>query len=145
MQPRIRSYFTQHFHDHELMLATVHKHGWKPMSLGAPVLCCFALASFIIAAIIEILADQSQRNGGLALSASADSFSTFVQFCYLFLPTIVAVIYSLLWSWIDLDVKRIQPWLEMSRPAGATAESSIFLDYPYDFIAFVPIKAARRR
>ncbi|KAF6841696.1 hypothetical protein CPLU01_00368 [Colletotrichum plurivorum] len=145
MQPRIRSYFTQHFHDHELMLTTVHKHGWKPMSLGAPVLCCFALASFIIAAIIEILADQSQRNGGLALSASADSFSTFVRFCYLFLPTIVAVIYSLLWSWIDLDVKRIQPWLEMSRPAGATAESSIFLDYPYDFIAFVPIKAARRR
>ncbi|KAF6817267.1 hypothetical protein CSOJ01_02449, partial [Colletotrichum sojae] len=79
--------------------------------------------------------EKSQRNGGLALSASADSFSTFVRFCYLFLPTIVAVIYSLLWSWIDLDVKRIQPWLEMSRPAGATAESSIFLDYPYDFIA----------
>ncbi|GKT40800.1 uncharacterized protein ColSpa_00981 [Colletotrichum spaethianum] len=33
----------------------------------------------------------------------------------------------------------------MSRPEGATAERSIFLDYPYDFIAFVPLRAAKRR
>ncbi|KAF6828066.1 hypothetical protein CMUS01_08727 [Colletotrichum musicola] len=136
---------TAEVHETSILVNQGDRSDEKPMSLGATVLFCFALASFIIAIIIEILADQSQRNGGLALSASADGFSTFVQFCYLFLPTIVAVIYSLLWSWIDLDVKRIQPWLEMSRPAGATAESSIFLDYPYDFIAFVPIKAARRR
>lgn len=115
------------------------------MTLSATVLFSFAFASFILAIIIEVLAYQSRVKGGLALSRSADEIPAFAKFCYLFLPTIVAVIYSLLWSWIDLDVKRIQPWLEMSRPAGATAEGSMFLDYPYDFIAFVPIRAAKRR
>ncbi|CAI0645263.1 unnamed protein product [Colletotrichum noveboracense] len=114
------------------------------MTIGAPVLFSFAFVSFILAVIIEILAQQSQRAGGLALSPSTNEIPTFAKFCYLFLPTIVAVIYSLLWSWIDLDVKRLQPWLEMSRPEGATAEHSIFLDYPYEFVAFVPFKAARR-
>ncbi|KAF9881071.1 hypothetical protein CkaCkLH20_01221 [Colletotrichum karsti] len=122
-----------------------HKHGWKPLTLSASVLFCFALASFTLAVIIEILAQQSKKNGGLALSPTLDDIPSYAKFAYLFLPTIVAVIYSLLWSWIDLDVKRIQPWLEMSRPEGATAMRSIFLDYPYDFVAFAPIKAARRR
>ncbi|KAK1730331.1 hypothetical protein CaCOL14_004173 [Colletotrichum acutatum] len=135
----------QRSRDSECSLETVHKHGWKPLTLSAPVLFSFAFTSFLLAVIIEILAQQSQSQGGFALSKSADDIPAFANFCYLFLPTIVAVIYSLLWSWIDLDVKRMQPWLEMSRPKGATAEKSIFLDYPYDFIAFVPIKAAKRR
>ncbi|OBR11889.1 Phosphoribosylaminoimidazole-succinocarboxamide synthase [Colletotrichum higginsianum IMI 349063] len=115
------------------------------MTLSATVLFSFAFASFILAIIIEILAQQSEKKGGFALSKSADDIPAFANFCFLFVPTIVAVIYSLLWSWIDLDVKRTQPWLEMSKPDGTTAERSVFLDYPYDFIAFVPLKAARRR
>lgn len=113
--------------------------------MTAPVLFSFAFASFLLAAIIEVLAQQSERRGGLALSPSANDIPAFANFCYLFLPTIVAVIYSLLWSWIDLDVKRIQPWFEMSRSTGATAERSILLDYPYEFVGFVPLRAARRR
>lgn len=115
------------------------------MTLGAPVLFSFAFVSFILAVIIEILAQQSQKNGGLTLTTSSDDLPTYAKFGYLFLPTIVSVIYSLLWSWVDLDVKRIQPWLEMSKPAGAEADHSIFLDYPYDFVAFVPFRAAKRR
>ncbi|KAK2048923.1 hypothetical protein LZ31DRAFT_489657 [Colletotrichum somersetense] len=130
--------------DSECSLDTVHKHGWKPLTLSAPVLFSFAFASFILAIVIEVLAYQSRVKGGLALSKSVEDIPAFARFSYLFLPTIVAVIYSLLWSWIDLDIKRIQPWLEMSKPGGATAERSIFLDYPYDFIALVPMKAAKR-
>jgi len=105
----------------------------------------FAITSLALAGLIEFLAQLSRRNGGLALSPSGDSIPSLVKFSYLFLPTIVAVIYSICWNWIDLDVKRIQPWLELSREEGATAESSLLLDYPYDFVAFVPFKAAKRR
>ncbi|KAF5506745.1 hypothetical protein CGCS363_v005268 [Colletotrichum siamense] len=122
-----------------------HKHGWKPLTVSAAVLFSFAFVSFILAVIIEVYAQQSKRYGGLALSPSIDAMPYYVKFSYLFLPTIVAVIYSLLWSWIDLDVKRIQPWLEMSRPEGAKATHSIFLDYPYEFVAFAPLRAFRRR
>lgn len=115
------------------------------MSMRPPVLISFATTSLVLAAIIETLAQQSELRGGLALSPSINDIPGPVTFAYLFLPTIVAVIYSLLWSWIDLDVKRMQPWLELSRQGGTTAENSLFLDYPYDFVAIVPFKAAKRR
>lgn len=64
---------------------------------------------------------------------------------YLYVPQILAVVYSLTWNWVDLDVKRMQPWFELSKPEGAKAINSLFLDYPYDFIALVPFKAAKER
>jgi hypothetical protein len=110
-----------------------------------PVLLAFACASLTLAIILEIFAQRSQSAGGLALTQSPGDIPTIVTFSYLFFPTTVAVIYSLCWSWIDLDVKRMQPWLELSRPGGAMAGDSLFLDYAYDFVAFVPFKAAKRR
>jgi len=105
----------------------------------------FVIVSLGLAGALEGLAQRSQRNGGLALSTSSDSIPGLAKFSYLFLPTIIAVVYSIWWTWVDLDVKRTQPWLELSRPDGATAENSLLLDYPYDFVAFVPLKAARKR
>lgn len=122
-----------------------HQHGWKPVTLSATVLSLFALISIILGIIIEFLAQWAQRSGGLATVPSSEDFPTYVSFSYRFLPTILAVFYSLFWSWVDLDAKRMQPWFELSKPGGATAENSIFLSYPYDFVAFVPATALRRR
>ncbi|KAH0497771.1 hypothetical protein TgHK011_005056 [Trichoderma gracile] len=97
-------------------------HGWKP-----------------------ILAQRSQKFGGLSLVDDADEIPSAVNLTYLYLPTIIAVLYSLVWNWIDLDVKRMQPWTEVSKPDGATGRRSVFLDYPVDFVAFVPFKAAKQR
>lgn len=64
---------------------------------------------------------------------------------YLYGPTIVAVLYSLMWNWVDLDVKRMQPWFELSRPGGAKASKSLNLTYPTDFIPLVPGQAFKLR
>lgn len=109
------------------------------------MLILFATISLILIAIIEFLAQWSESKGGLAISASLDDFPTYVNFSYQFLPTIVAVIYSLFWSWVDLDAKRMQPWFELSKDSGVTAKNSIFLSYPYDFVGSVPITALRRQ
>ncbi|KAL2760650.1 hypothetical protein ACRALDRAFT_2080653, partial [Sodiomyces alcalophilus JCM 7366] len=119
--------------------------GWKPAILSPAVLICFALLSLILVAIIEVLAQQSQMAGGLSLSTDPDDLSPFATFSYLFLPTIIAVFYSLFWSWVDLDAKRTQPWFEMSREGGATAKDSVLLTYPYDFVGFVPFRAFKNR
>ncbi|KAJ6783106.1 hypothetical protein PWT90_05928 [Aphanocladium album] len=123
----------------------VHTHGWKPETMQSPVLVSLALASLLIAALLEILAQKSAAEGALSIVPTADDISGLVSFAYLYLPTIVAVLYSLAWNWVDLDVKRMQPWLELSREGGATGRDSLFLDYPVDFVAFVPFKAAKRR
>ncbi|KAL8801402.1 MAG: hypothetical protein Q9182_004466 [Xanthomendoza sp. 2 TL-2023] len=68
-----------------------------------------------------------------------------MSFGYLYLPTIIAILYSILWSWIDLDTKRLEPFFQLSRPGGANAADSILLHYPFDFVAYAPIRALRRR
>lgn len=113
--------------------------------MRAPVLMALTVLTLLIAGAIEVLAQLSHSRGGLALSRTQDDIPQHAMISYLYAPTVVAVLYSLLWSWVDLDIKRMQPWFELSKPEGATAQNSMFLDYPYDFIATVPIKAARRR
>ncbi|KAH6884885.1 hypothetical protein B0T10DRAFT_577284 [Thelonectria olida] len=119
--------------------------GWKPLSLSTPVLATWISLCLLLCAVIEILAQRSQAQGGLALSSSQDDIPQYVMLSYLYLPTIIAISYSLIWTWIDLDVKRMQPWFQLSKPNGALAKDSAFLDYPSEFIAVVPFKAARRK
>lgn len=113
--------------------------------MTAPILLLLTILTLLIAVAIEVIAQLSHSRGGLALSRTQDEIPQYAMISYLYAPNIIAVLYSLVWSWVDLDVKRMQPWFELSKPEGATAENSMFLDYPYDFIATVPVKAARRR
>lgn len=48
-------------------------------------------------------------------------------------------------SWVDLDVKRLEPWFQLSNEGGATAEQSLLLQYPFDFLPFIPFTAFRRK
>lgn len=109
------------------------------------ILVLLTILTLLIAGAIEVLAHLSKNKGALALSRTQDEIPQYVMISYLYGPNIVAVLYSLIWSWVDLDVKRMQPWFELSKPEGATAENSMFLGYPYDFFATIPVKAAKRR
>lgn len=116
---------------------------WKPVTLGAPLLLIFATITLCFLTVLECLSRSSHRNGGIAFAYQG--FSTTTTFTYLYLPTIFAVIYSLAFSWIDLDSKRLEPYFQMSRVEGARPKDSLFLHYPFDFVAYVPFKALRRR
>jgi hypothetical protein len=124
--------------------------GWKPVTLRYPVLSCFIIISLSLAAILEVLSHYSTGNGnenggGLAFAVGVDSLPATASFFYLYFPTMVAVVYSTVWSWVDLDAKRLEPWFQLSQPNGATAEASLLLHYPTEFLAFVPIRALRLR
>lgn len=119
--------------------------GWKPLSLSTPILLAVIALTLLLAAAVETIAQRSAAQGGLALSPTLDDLPGYAKFSYLYVPTIIAVLYSMIWSWIDLDVKRMQPWFELSKPKGATAENSLFLDYQYEFVALVPFKAAKSK
>ena len=109
------------------------------------VLVPMAIWTTALAAVIEVLAQKSRREGGLSLARTADEIPNMAEFKYEFFPTIIAVLLSIAWTWVDLDVKRIQPWMELSKEGGARVQDSLLLDYPYDFVAWVPFKAAKRR
>jgi hypothetical protein len=103
-----------------------------------------ATVGFII--ILEIASYHTDKHGGgLSFADSVDDISAGDRFIYLYLPTLVFVIYSMIWNWVDLDTKRLEPWLQMSHPGGVAAKNSVSLEYPFDFLPLVPVKAARRR
>lgn len=113
--------------------------------MRAPVLTLVILTTLALAGVIEFLSQKSHRKGGLGLSDTPDGIRSTVRFGYLYAPTIVAVCYSLIWTWIDLDVRRMQPWIELSRPDGVTAKNSLLLDYPFSFLAVVPFRAWKNK
>lgn len=118
---------------------------WKPLSLTTPILLATLLTTLLIVATIELLAQRSQALGGFALSNSLDDIPQYAMIAYQYAPQVVAVLYSLIWSWIDLDVKRMQPWFELAKPGGSSAADSLMLEYPFTFMAWVPFQAARRK
>lgn len=116
---------------------------WKPLSLRAPLLLSVAAFTAGLIVVLEYLSRVSRRDGGLAFTDG--SFSTFITFSYLYLPTLIAVVYSMIWSWVDLDAKRLEPYFQMSKNGGVPARDSLYLHYPFDFVAFAPYRALRRR
>ncbi|CAG8952905.1 hypothetical protein HYFRA_00007619 [Hymenoscyphus fraxineus] len=122
----------------------------KPRTLRAPVLGSLVLVSVALIVLLEILSfisrrDHNNNSGALVFAPDVDNISNRATFGYLYLPTVLAVLYSLEWSWVDLDTKRSEPWFQLSNATGAMASDSICLSYPTDFLPFVPISAARRK
>ena len=57
----------------------------------------------------------------------------------------VIVLYEIGWVAVDLDVKRLEPYFQLLKPGGVSTSDSILLHYPFDFLALVPITAAKRK
>jgi len=104
----------------------------------------FLLSTVSLIVLIEYINKISIEKNALFFAERAEDFPMSVVFCYRYLPQMVVVALGVGWAAIDLDVKRLEPYFQLSKPAGATAGNSIFLHYPFDFIAFVPVNAARR-
>lgn len=101
--------------------------------------------------MIEALLQTSNRNSGLVFGyasngdGGSDTLSKGYKFGYQIFPTLISVLYGSLWTWIDHDIKRLEPYLQLSKPAGALARDSLLLNYPYNFIASIPVTAFRRK
>jgi hypothetical protein len=119
--------------------------GWRPVTLRWFFLGTIAIISGALFAVIQSLHSKSQSNNGLLFAASINDLPWTSTFCYTHLPTIIFVLYSLLWIWVDLDIRRLEPFFQLSKPNGAKGSDSLLLTYPVDFVLEVPYKAARKR
>jgi len=132
----------------DILATSLNGHGqnkpWRPFTLRGPTIMAFLLGTLALIALIEYINNISIKEKALFFAESAEDFPMSVVFCYRYLPQMVVVALGVCWAAIDLDVKRLEPYFQLSKPEGATAGNSIFLHYPFDFIAFVPVNAARR-
>ena len=116
----------------------------KPLSLRAPSIIASLLITVTLIVLIEYINKISIEAKALFFGDKAERFPESVVFCYQYLPQMIVVALGVGWAAVDLDVKRLEPYFQLSKPEGATASNSMFLHYPFEFIAFVPINAARK-
>ncbi|KAF2623217.1 hypothetical protein BU25DRAFT_414485 [Macroventuria anomochaeta] len=121
------------------------RQGWYPPALRWWNLILAILFCWTSIAVLQFYLHKSQTEGGLIFAAKINDIPLRRSFWYLYLPTIVAVIFSIFVVWIDHDAKRYEPYRQMSQSEGALAKDSILLHYPFDFVPFVPFVAAKRK
>jgi hypothetical protein len=132
--------------EHELVNSTQKSQKpWQPLSFSSGILVPLAVFTAGLAAVLGALEWQNSRNGALLFASAGDTFSSMGNFLYRFSPTIIIVFYGIVWNWIDLDIKRLEPWFQLARTGGSSARTSLLLHYPVDFLPLVPFKAAQRR
>lgn len=124
---------------------------WKPHSMRWPYLTALITVSIALAVAQEILYQKSRSlasqdpPSGLFQFTDAQDLSTWDYFSFKYLPTMIAVIYGILWQVTDYEVKRLEPFHRLSKEGGALAAESINVDYITIFNIFRPLRALRYR
>jgi hypothetical protein len=122
---------------------------WRPFSMhwayvGTLVLLALALAAAQETAC-QISIQRKRDNHGLLEFTEPQEVSVLDYFTWKYMPTIVLLAYGILWMIVDFEVKRLEPFYQLSRKRGATARDSLNLDYITFLTYFVPFKALRSK
>jgi Protein of unknown function (DUF3433) len=118
---------------------------WRPWTLHPAALVSTIVFTLAIMTLLAYLQIYSDKNHGIIFASSTDDFSIWSTFLYLYFPTVIAVLFSTWWSWIELDVKRLEPWYQLTNATSKKTRSSLLLQYPVEFLAWIPFRAAKRR
>ncbi|KAI5812954.1 hypothetical protein BZA77DRAFT_322708 [Pyronema omphalodes] len=113
---------------------------WRPLPLRSGFLFVFALVTAAFIGVLEFILERSQKNG-----AAFFPTTVFQDYCVNYIPLILGVFYGLAFASVDHDIKRLEPYFQLSKPGGVTAEHSLFLDYPYTLALSAPITALKRK
>ncbi|KAL2816032.1 hypothetical protein BDW59DRAFT_153537 [Aspergillus cavernicola] len=121
-----------------------HPKGWRPIPLRPTYLSFIACIMLFMLVVLEGLRQYSDRNGGLVFFDDTDDVSNSESFAYNYVPVIIALILATLWSFIDFDVLRLEPYFQLSRPEGCPAPV-LFINYNFGQSFITPITSAKRR
>ncbi|KAL4921357.1 hypothetical protein BDW62DRAFT_127750 [Aspergillus aurantiobrunneus] len=121
-----------------------HPTGWRPIPLRPTYLSLIACIMLLLLVVLEALRQYSERSGGLRLFRDTNALSNFDSFAYNYIPVIIALFLAILWSFIDFDVLRLEPYFQMSRPDGCPA-TVLFINYNFGQSFITPIASAKRR
>ncbi|XPS69976.1 hypothetical protein M3J09_002222 [Ascochyta lentis] len=118
--------------------------GWYPPALRWWNLALFTFLSWGFIIVLQYFLHKSQTDGGVIFASDINRLPLRRSFVYLYMPTIIAVTFSIYVVWIDNDAKRFEPYRQLSQSAGARGKDSLLLHYTFDFIPAVPFAAAKR-
>lgn len=107
---------------------------YLPWCFRSGQIVSFALAcSLLLIALIVVsfLPLTDIRNGFLPLLSAAPDAGAFsaANFLYSFLPSLIGLALFLMFQPLDLTLRILTPWGELTHPEGSRAETSLLVDY----------------
>jgi hypothetical protein len=118
---------------------------WRPFSMRWPYITLLIVIAGLLAAIQEFLCQlslQREKNGdGLIKFSKAQDIPTEAYFAWKYMPTIILVTYGVMWQVTDYEIKRLEPYYQLSRKEGAIAAHSLDLDYLTFMSYLTPFRA----
>ncbi|PYH40339.1 DUF3433 domain-containing protein [Aspergillus saccharolyticus JOP 1030-1] len=116
---------------------------WRPMALRPVFLALIVAIMFAMLITVEGLRRYCEQYGGLVFFSDTDDVSDLQSFAYNYLPIIGALALVTLWTFIDYDVLRLEPYFQIARPEGAPA-SVLCINYNFGQSFLTPLTSARR-
>lgn len=122
---------------------------WRPFSMSTWYISLLIGLSLGLAVFQEWLCQHSL---GLAKGTPPHGILEFNEvtevslwnfFAWKYLPTMITIFYAVLVSIMDFDIRRLEPYHQLSRPLGSRASHSLNLDHLTVFQYFVPLRAAQ--
>ena len=136
----VKSYFYPADPDHP---------NWKPVSMRSYYILMLVGVSLGLAIFQEWLCRHSEalaaKDQGILEFDEVSQVPLFYFFAWHYLPTFIFVLYGVLWSIMDFDIKRLEPYYQLSQPTGSTAAASLNLDHLTAWSYFVPITSMKLR
>ncbi|KAI5855165.1 hypothetical protein BZA05DRAFT_390706 [Tricharina praecox] len=133
-----------------------HVPNWKPIVLQTWYLVMLIILTIIMIATVEVLYQLSDRHvlrkgpipegGGLFSYIKIDHLTTLQFAIWKYVPTLVGVVYGILWKVTDEELKRSEPYYQLSKgSSGALAAESLNIEYHTVWSPMVPIAALKYR
>ncbi|KAJ4378138.1 hypothetical protein N0V83_000971 [Neocucurbitaria cava] len=85
------------------------------------------------------------KRGGLVQFKKAGDLTMTQYFTWKYAPIVFFIFYGILWQMTDFEVKRLEPFYQLSKKTGATAGESLNMDYLTFMSWLVPLRALRHK
>ena len=123
-----------------------NKASWAPFSMKWPYLTLLITIALLLAVLQEVLCQIGlRREMGILHFRNAQDITVLDYFAWKYAPTMILVTYGVMWQITDFEVKRLEPFFQLSQKNGATAAGSLNIDYLTFFSYLTPLKAIRYR
>ena len=119
---------------------------WRPFPMHLWYVSFLVVIALVLAAVSEYLVQKSIQNGdgkGLLSFTRAAEVTSLEWFTWKYLPTMVLLLYGIMWQAVDFECRRLEPYYQLSRHEGALAAESLNMDYMTFFSYLIPFKAFR--
>ncbi|CAK5276022.1 unnamed protein product [Mycena citricolor] len=118
--------------------------GWVPTPLQSWYAITLVVVLLLLAIVLEVMLHITQQKNGWKTHGNATSTTGVMHYVYSLPPVIIAAVIVALWAWTDIEIKKMQPYVDLAH-GDAPPHKSLLLDYTRSSTFFVWSSAIRNR